>query len=542
MQVLPLLLIVLPVLASAHPEGAAGAPKLVGGRGLAAELRARPILPQPVALEKRTHSGPELKSRQVGESGLVLLDTAVLRQAGVGTRRWEYCAAPDCQYDYGPGCDTNISPPGASTSNIARPHVGSVLYGGGGVEFGGIYNCAQDNVMALTFDDGPYIYTQHILDLLASYSAKATFFITGNNLGKGRIDDPATGYPTIIQRMVREGHQVASHTWGHQNLSSMTSGKLDQQMYYNEMAFRNILGYFPTYMRPPYSQCSITCENRMSTLGYHIIYFDMDTQDYLNDDPTLIQNSKNIFDSAAATKADNYLVIGHDVHQQTAYNLTDYILGRMKTLGYGSVTVGQCLGDPSTNWYRSAGSPVPSTPVQPPSTTKASTSASPTSTTVSKKVSTDATCGGTNGYTCQGSTFGRTNDGCVQQIAVVLMGGGEYPHVFEGRKQLAFGLLTSPWDLAVRRRIIVGLVASLDLGYVFRSRNRLVVMLTGAATKQDLYCIPSALVDCSVAYRDPFYRDPFYRDPFYRRLQAYFHRRHVWSENPEHLSRQYIRK
>jgi len=38
--------------------------------------------------------------------------------------------------------------------------------------------------MALTFDDGPFIYTSHILDLFTQYNAKATFFITGNNNGK----------------------------------------------------------------------------------------------------------------------------------------------------------------------------------------------------------------------------------------------------------------------------------------------------------------------------------------------------------------------
>jgi hypothetical protein len=86
------------------------------------------------------------------------------------------------------------------------------------------------------------------------------------------------------------------------------------------------------------------------------------TPDYLNVSPTLIQNSKNAFDAAvqgASPAASKFLLIGHDIHQQTAYNLTDYLLSRMKTLGFGtSVTVGQCLGDPSANWYRSAGRPV----------------------------------------------------------------------------------------------------------------------------------------------------------------------------------------
>lgn len=33
-------------------------------------------------------------------------------------------------------------------------------------------------MVALTFDDGPYLYTTALLDLLDQYNAKATFFIS----------------------------------------------------------------------------------------------------------------------------------------------------------------------------------------------------------------------------------------------------------------------------------------------------------------------------------------------------------------------------
>ena len=63
----------------------------------------------------------------------------------------------------------------------------------------GIYNCVNPGDMALTFDDGPYIYTDHILDLLAKYNAKASFMITGNNNGKGEIDNASLPWPAIIK-------------------------------------------------------------------------------------------------------------------------------------------------------------------------------------------------------------------------------------------------------------------------------------------------------------------------------------------------------
>ncbi|KAH6719154.1 carbohydrate esterase family 4 protein [Leptodontidium sp. MPI-SDFR-AT-0119] len=263
-----------------------------------------------------------------------------------------YCNAPDCQFNYGPACDANKIPSGTNTSSIPRDQIGSVLYGSDGV-----YDCANAGDMALTFDDGPFIYTSHIMDLLDKYNAKATFFITGINNGKGAIDNTSTEYPALIKRMYNGGHQLASHTWSHADLCNITSAQRKDEMYKNEMALRNIVGVIPTYMRPPYSSCNAECgcEADMAALGYHITYFDLDTSDYLNDSPSLIQNSKTIFDNALAGKSpatDDFLVIGHDIHNQTANVLVEYMLQGLQSKGYKAVTVGECLGDPKSNWYR----------------------------------------------------------------------------------------------------------------------------------------------------------------------------------------------
>jgi hypothetical protein len=69
----------------------------------------------------------------------------------------------------------------------------------------------------------------------------------------------------------------------------------------------------------------------------------------------LIQNSKDIFDQALSGKnstADDFLVIGHDIHNQTANNLTEYMLKGLIAQGYKPVTIGECMGDPQENWYR----------------------------------------------------------------------------------------------------------------------------------------------------------------------------------------------
>ena len=63
----------------------------------------------------------------------------------------------------------------------------------------------------LTFDDGPGKYTDRLLDILAKYNVKATFFVTYN------------GNPDLITRMANEGHVVAMHTASHDYYSIYAS-------------------------------------------------------------------------------------------------------------------------------------------------------------------------------------------------------------------------------------------------------------------------------------------------------------------------------
>jgi hypothetical protein len=209
-----------------------------------------------------------------------------------------------------------------------------------------------------------------------------------------------------------EGHQIASHTWSHQNASQLTNDQFTDQMVWNEIALNSILGFFPTYMRPPYSICEKNCQTILSTLGYHVTYFNLDPAGYLNDGAQQIQTSKDIWDDAmddSNPATDSYLQIEHDIHYQIVYNLTDYILTSLFSNGYQAVTVGECLGDPVENWYRAgpSGGPV----VTPSSTVRTSSTAStPTRTTISVAPthtggSTDGTCG--NGVTCAGTRFGK---------------------------------------------------------------------------------------------------------------------------------------
>jgi len=109
--------------------------------------------------------------------------------------------------------------------------------------------------------------------------------------------------------MHNEGHQLGSHTWTHANLSTVTETTRRYEMIRNEQAFLSILGRYPTYMRPPYISCSAACKATMAALGYHVVSWDLDTNDYNNATPQLIQNSKNIVKWALNDRRTAYMSI-----------------------------------------------------------------------------------------------------------------------------------------------------------------------------------------------------------------------------------------
>ncbi|KAH7377601.1 hypothetical protein BKA64DRAFT_649078 [Cadophora sp. MPI-SDFR-AT-0126] len=231
----------------------------------------------------------------------------------------------------------------AATNSVLEPGdtpVGTLVYG-----------CHNPGTVALTFDDGPSPYTPQLLDILSQYGAKATFFIVGGGW-RGNIDNWDSQWPYILQRMNADGHQIASHTWTHADLSALPWDAMTAEITNNESAFLNVLGFIPTYFRAPYLSCNDACMSFLSSLGYKIIDTNLDTKDYENTSPDLIWNAKNNFDHALNQGGN--LALAHDIHEQTVVTLTPHMLETAPARGLRPVTVGECLGDDSRGWYRGA--------------------------------------------------------------------------------------------------------------------------------------------------------------------------------------------
>jgi peptidoglycan/xylan/chitin deacetylase (PgdA/CDA1 family) len=183
--------------------------------------------------------------------------------------------------------------------------------------------------IALTFDDGPnQKLTPRLLDLLAEHHIHVTFFVVGEN---------AAEYPEILQRAVREGHEIGNHTWSHPNLAKTSDENVRSQIKRTEEAITNAIGSRPTLFRPPYG--SVTAHQKRfihDELGYEIILWEVDPLDWKNPGPNVV-SSRILKETRPGS-----IVLAHDIHAQTIQAMPA-TLTELEAKGFKFVTVSQLL-------------------------------------------------------------------------------------------------------------------------------------------------------------------------------------------------------
>ncbi|MCY3568645.1 MAG: polysaccharide deacetylase family protein [Chloroflexi bacterium] len=147
----------------------------------------------------------------------------------------------------------------------------------------------------LTFDDGPHpSYTPQILDVLARYQAKATFFVVGSS---------AAAYPELIERIVREGHTLANHTWDHESLAGISERDFNTTL----TRTQEHLGEHATAcMRPPYYAMDEHTESRAAKLGLRVVLGEIRPRDWTK--PGALEIANRLVASAAHAR----IAILHD--------------------------------------------------------------------------------------------------------------------------------------------------------------------------------------------------------------------------------------
>ncbi|KAJ7930414.1 hypothetical protein B0H13DRAFT_1962077 [Mycena leptocephala] len=209
--------------------------------------------------------------------------------------------------------------------------------------------CIKPNDIALTFDDGPYIYLRNISDQFTVVGAKATFFMNGNNWGCIYAADRIAS----VQHAYAAGHMIGSHTWSHPDLTTFSAAQIQDQMFRMEEAFLRIIGVKPGFLRPPSGYYNKNVQELAAARGQSLALWDWDTGDA---DGNSTAQSEALYDVVANGKVKNAVILQHETELTTATTLVPYALKLFKSKGYNLVTLAECLG---VEPYQATGKPQP---------------------------------------------------------------------------------------------------------------------------------------------------------------------------------------
>ncbi|KAI9276775.1 hypothetical protein BDA99DRAFT_430008 [Phascolomyces articulosus] len=205
-----------------------------------------------------------------------------------------------------------------------------------------VINKCSGKRLALTFDDGPHIYTYKLASMLHSKGVKATFFINGDNYHK--LTDPAPSggtYADVLKHSYNLGHQIASHTYRHKNLDKLSESQVREEMNSNSDAINAAIGRRPAFMRPPEGAYNGDTLNILGQLGYTVVIWDIDVQDWTSN---TLSKQQDIYREALESGSGGHIALQHDVYQQTAEELAPWIVDYAQSEGYEFVTVAECAG------------------------------------------------------------------------------------------------------------------------------------------------------------------------------------------------------
>lgn len=227
-----------------------------------------------------------------------------------------------------------------------------------------IEKCVRPGDISLTFDDGVSKITKDVLDILRREKVKATFFVIGNTL-----DSPILGKKfanEILNQMLKDEHVIASHSYSHPNFDELWPEGIYHEMNRANELFIKHIGKSPRFMRPPFGNVTPRTIQALHDLGYFIIRWNVDTNDWMYTDAP--EKSYREFRSKLPDEAkineirwqkngltelgiktmingilDSKIALMHDIHSGITQFLP-LLIKHARILGYQLVGMDECLG------------------------------------------------------------------------------------------------------------------------------------------------------------------------------------------------------
>jgi peptidoglycan/xylan/chitin deacetylase (PgdA/CDA1 family) len=179
-----------------------------------------------------------------------------------------------------------------------------------------------DNVVALTFDDGPWPDTPDFLAVLAAKAVPATFCMVGRQV---------LARPEITKQVAAAGMTLCNHSFDHnEHLSTADPTAMESDVQRGIDAQMTVLGTAPRLYRAPGGDLSPQIEDTVAGKGEQVLGWSVDPADYR--DPA----AQTIVDRVMAKVKPGAIILLHDGGGNRSQTLAalPLIIDRLRGAGY----------------------------------------------------------------------------------------------------------------------------------------------------------------------------------------------------------------
>ncbi|MBA3458633.1 MAG: polysaccharide deacetylase family protein [Deltaproteobacteria bacterium] len=177
-------------------------------------------------------------------------------------------------------------------------------------------SASGDPEILFTFDDGPSpTTTPKVLDTLKAHRVRAVFFLVGE-----MTDSQNKKVAPIVQRILREGHVLASHTMHHKDLcraklqDTAAASDIDDGIAAIEKVAKVKLVWF----RTPFGARCQRLEDLLAERKLQHFHWDLDPQEWKHDDPA---KAFSYVTGSLARSSDRNVLLMHDIKTATVKSL-----------------------------------------------------------------------------------------------------------------------------------------------------------------------------------------------------------------------------
>ncbi|MEU1630339.1 polysaccharide deacetylase family protein [Streptomyces sp. NPDC020096] len=186
-------------------------------------------------------------------------------------------------------------------------------------------DCLTAKCFALSFDDGPSLYTAPLLRILEGRHAAATFFLIGEYVLAYRQD---------VQREYRDGDAIGDHTVTHPDLTKIPSARVTYEMTTAARQIASVDGHIPTMLRPPYGAQNAKVRALARAAHLSVVMWNDDPRDWE------VHNAAVIERRVLAQARPGAIVDMHDRYASTIA-AAPHIIDALRARGYTLVTIPQ---------------------------------------------------------------------------------------------------------------------------------------------------------------------------------------------------------